>query len=420
MSILFRGEDLRLSFLSNGSNITFVSFTHWRKDKHPINKSAFTSFATGIAHRMGFNEFNVDTSRNHWYQTAEILEVIRLIKEHNPVGAKIITYGSSMGAYASINFSELLDAHRFIAISPQFSLAPHLRPDGDNRWRMESKLLNFDYDYIASGAVQNRKGYIFYDRESLDLHQALPTLNHTSAIGFHIPLSGHPCGRVLNQSYGLKQIMKEVAEETFNPVRFHAEFNANFQNSIQSLTTRSQDDSAFEQLKSAVISKSIHTKDLFFLMNEAVNSDNFQFKKLALFAVVFAEIKESDIEKIRTIKINLLRQLKLWRDAFIEIASSSHQHKGSAEEVLSQYNNLTELRLFLPLMTKLHPVSFRDASFKCVKENPERALILMQHASKMSPDNLKLKQKIEEYKALVAKKKGQHPTLELVSNRMSA
>jgi hypothetical protein len=349
---------------------------------------------------LGYNEFIVDTSANHWYQTDEIIEVIRLIKEQNPVGAKIVTYGTGMGAYASINFSKMLDAHRYIAICPQFSLHPSHRPLEDNRWWVESKLLNFNYDYIHSGMLRDRRGYIFYDKASLDVNHAVSILNNTAGIGFHVPLFGLAGGRVLDQAYGLKEIMKEVADDKFNPVKFHSDFKVGFVNAVPTLVADVETNAPFNEEPP----KMLEMNDLVSLIERAYKSDNAQYKRMALLSISLAEIKDEDVEEFRTKKIGLLLELNLQREAILEIMNSRLPRKETAELLLSQYQDLSELATLLPML-KFHPVVFRDAAFKCAKSTPERALILMKYALKLRPNNQLIKNKVIEYQKLVHKAK---------------
>lgn len=400
MAILFQGKDLRLTYLSNNSDTTFVIFNHRNGKKHPIETSEFMSFAEGTAHKMGYNEFNISTSRNHWYQTDEIIDVVRLIGDHNQLGAKIITYGSSMGAYASINFAEMLNAHRFLAFSPQYSLHPDLRPHEDTRWQLESELLEFTYDYIHAGAIQDRRGYLFYDKESPDNQHAKLILNKTSAIGFHIPLSRHGAALVLNQSYGLKTLLKEVAEESFDPAKFSRAFEEKFAQSLRYILSNHKENGNLTKLKNFVISKDISPKELRYLLTSSIRNDDIQIKKLALLAYSFSPVKLDNIGGFRALKIEILIQLNLQREAMIEILNSTTPSKEQAERLMSSYRNLSELAIVLPLLTKLEPASFRKSAEKCAKQHLGRSLVLMKYALSLRPNNPYMKKKVVEYERL--------------------
>lgn len=412
MTAIFQHDNLRLHFHSCNSDVTFVQFEDVKQSGYPIETDRFTDREPGVAFQSGYNEFIVDSSSNNWYQTDEIIEVIKLIKEHNPVGAKIITWGTGMGAYACINFAEMLDAYRYIAISPQFSLHPEHRPLEDNRWWVETKFLNFDYDYIHSGVLRNRRGYIFYDKASSDIHHVVPILNNTAGIGFSIPWFGYPCGTTLDQVYGLNAIMKEVADDEFDAVRFHSEFKTRFKNALPNLISQLDSNAAFDRSLDEEVpngdapneeaAKLLSANDWESIIETASESDDVQHKKTALLAISLAEIKDADLEDIRTRKIGLLLDLNLQREAILEIMNSEHPDKDTLERLLSQYRNLSELALLLPML-KVHPVLFRNAAFKCVSATPERALILMKHAFKLRPANQLIKNKVIEYQKLIDK-----------------
>ncbi|HBP30487.1 MAG: hypothetical protein ACTIKR_07610 [Advenella sp.] len=400
MTVIFQGTNLRLNFHPCNSDVTFVRFGDTQQNGYPIETSQFPECEPGTAYQLGYNEFIVDISGNHWYQTDEIIEVIRLIEEHNPVRAKIVTFGTGMGAYAAINFAEMLDVYRYIAICPQFSLHPSHRPLEDSRWWAESKLLNFNYDYIHSGVLRDRRGYIFYDKASLDIHHAVPILNNTAGIGFHVPLFGCAGGRVLDQAYGLTEIMREVAHDEFDPIKFHADFKVKFENAVPTLVAHLENSAAFENSLNDDTPKNLKMNDVVRMIEQAYESDNAQDKRKALLAISLAEIKDADVEDIRTKKIGLLLELNLQREAILEIINSRLPHKETAELLLSQYQDLSELAALLPML-KFHPVVFRNAAFKCVKSTPERALILMKYALKSRPNNQQIKTKVIEYQKLV-------------------
>lgn len=117
----------------------------------------------------------------------------------------------------------------------------------------------------------------------MDLHHAAPILNNTSGIGFHVPLSSHPCGKILNQAYGLKAITKEVAEDTFDPVKFHSTLKIRILDTFPYLLTHLKEEDNFDKLNRAVLTNKLNTKDLIQLLTAATDCYDIRLKKLGLF-----------------------------------------------------------------------------------------------------------------------------------------
>ena len=53
-----------------------------------------------------------------------------------PEGARVMTYGSSMGGYAALRFARALRADAILALSPQYSIDPAVVP-WEDRWRQD-------------------------------------------------------------------------------------------------------------------------------------------------------------------------------------------------------------------------------------------------------------------------------------------
>ena len=396
METIFEGRDLRLNFISSGAMTTFVNFNAWSSDKHAVNAKEFSTFAGTIAADIGFNQFNIDTNKNNWYQTDEMLEVIDLIQQHNPPGAKIITYGSSMGAYASINFAKRLNAATFIAVSPQFSINPEFMHPTDSRWRSEFELLEFQHDYIATGECQDCHGYVFYDHGNLDRHHVESILSKTAAEAIQIPYAGHPCGQLINSTYKLKRIMQEVGDGRFDLAQFHIEFNEQLKDTIQYLCATADTVESWRELQTRVLDSKLHIKELKHLFEAALKKNTPEFLKLAMVADFMQHIPPKEVETVRTFRIEVLIRLKRHRAALFEVAASSWGRSDVTTRIISSYPNITELAKLLPML-KVLPIVLRDAAIKSEKWNVKRSLVIMQRACQLRPDNLLFQKKLKQY-----------------------
>jgi dienelactone hydrolase len=96
--------------------ITFTPFSY--TGERTLAKSGF---ATSFLLRNGFDVIAIKSARNTLYQdlTPDMLDTIRLFANSLPTKyTRRVSYGMSMGGYAAIQFSKVLDIDAAFAISP--------------------------------------------------------------------------------------------------------------------------------------------------------------------------------------------------------------------------------------------------------------------------------------------------------------
>ena len=158
---LYEGTDLALDYYDGGHPVSIVTFEARDEERDSVTPRPFgEGFGLGRFAALGMNEFVVKRSRNHWYQTEEIFEVIELINRR-AVGTRVFTYGGSMGAFAAINFASKLQAEKFIALSPLYDVSMG-NEVGDVRWASDSAHIDFKYNLLKEGGCRNSDGYVFY------------------------------------------------------------------------------------------------------------------------------------------------------------------------------------------------------------------------------------------------------------------
>jgi tetratricopeptide (TPR) repeat protein len=104
----------------------------------------------GIGHgfdRLGFGEaflqaagvsaIHVLGHREDWYQYPEMTAAMAAVRQAVAGAERVMTYGSSMGAYAAIRFADAASANAVLAISPQYSISPAMAPF-ERRWIQDS------------------------------------------------------------------------------------------------------------------------------------------------------------------------------------------------------------------------------------------------------------------------------------------
>ncbi len=215
---IFRSDDLAVDFFSLGDSqnksvaFTFTAFTPSTKpDKNAL---AGVGFGGELLLRNGFDVVAFKSAKNLWYQnlSAEtIKEIERFINDSSIIYLNRVSYGSSMGAYAAIQFSRALKIDIVLALSPQFEIdQPY-----DQRWQSLAQQIDFQYRIDSNAISDTCKYFVAYDPKNEDrLHiQKLSTLiDKHHLIEIRTPYSGHPSTTYLFETGLIQNIALSVLQ----------------------------------------------------------------------------------------------------------------------------------------------------------------------------------------------------------------
>ncbi|RKD68962.1 alpha/beta hydrolase [Rhizobium sp. WW_1] len=183
-SIIFGGRFIRVHAAIADMGDVVVCFDAWHHapslDGEPFGLQYLTS--------NNINVVSVKCARNDWYQNDEILKAIEVIDAHCGSRGRI-GYGSSMGAYAALNFSRHLSFRRVVAFAPQFSMDQKKAP-WEDRWREDMKNVPFTFDEVETSSTPS--GILMLDpmnvRDRLNAEKILETHNLRLV---SLPFAGH-------------------------------------------------------------------------------------------------------------------------------------------------------------------------------------------------------------------------------------
>lgn len=212
---LFRSADLVVRrgpvFGSPACFVTFAPFTHERTLERAAFGDAF------LASR-GLDAIHVVSRTNAWFDYPEMEDALGAITAATAGYARVLTYGSSMGAYGAIRFAERLGAVAAIAISPQYGVDRTSAPF-ERRFAVD----------LPSGGRRLSPGhgsktvapYVFYDPLDLDgLHAAKIRKAYPLTRLIALPHAGHPAAPYLAETGLLTGAIVEFAEGRFDPAAF--------------------------------------------------------------------------------------------------------------------------------------------------------------------------------------------------------
>lgn len=195
--------------MDRGSSVVIVTFTYFNDQAH------VGGFGESLFAKQGISCLHFISKWNHWWQTSEMEEALKIISESKFLNDKhTIGYGSSMGGYGAIRFSPELRLNQVLAISPQYSIDPAKVPFED-RWNAYLPKISFIYDNMN---VHNKtETYILYDPFDGDKRHAelYVTLPYVSLVA--IPFGGHPVSHFLNEIGLLQPIILSLANGSAKP-----------------------------------------------------------------------------------------------------------------------------------------------------------------------------------------------------------
>jgi hypothetical protein len=135
--------------------------------------------------------------------------------------ARVVTYGSSMGAYAALRFAGVAGAHCALAMSPQFSIDPAVAPF---EYRWESAAIRFQsvWETVLPFPALD-EAYVIYDPCNLDMKHVELLAASCAFTHVRLPNAGHPVVGYLNDLGLLQKVVLAVCDGQFHPTQLVAE-----------------------------------------------------------------------------------------------------------------------------------------------------------------------------------------------------
>ncbi|ENU10668.1 hypothetical protein [Acinetobacter calcoaceticus] len=211
--IIFEDEHIRAIFLPGDSNTLVLSFGDLITRASGLSINAEKSLI-----KYQYNVIGIMPKQKSWFPQASMIELAKTISPILQGFKNIVGYGGSMGGYAAIKYSNLLNMNRVIAFVPQYSIDPdHVE---DRRYaEFFDAVANKDMQIQLQDVDAAREYVIVYDpyfsidREHyLKIKELLPSL-HT----IHLPFTGHEALSVLASS----SLLHDFIEHEFDEIYFY-------------------------------------------------------------------------------------------------------------------------------------------------------------------------------------------------------
>lgn len=220
---IIENEHVLVKYHEGSGDTLFVTFTSLNNNIGSDENN--TGFAENYLRRRNISAIHLIAKWNHWWQPAEIQAAIERVSKliKSKIYRRVVTYGSSMGAYGAALHAKSVGAHIAILIAPQFSVDP-TKPPFESRWAALARKIEFQNDRMAESLSPATKYFIVCDP------LFSPDMKHVRLFAEYIPIhlvpvafGDHWPAGVLEQSGLLGRFVVEAAADKLNVQKFVTE-----------------------------------------------------------------------------------------------------------------------------------------------------------------------------------------------------
>ena len=211
--IVFEDEHIRVIFLTGSSDTLVISFGDLISRAKGMSINAEKSLF-----KYQYNVIGIMPKQKSWFPKSSMLEMQRQIQPILVQFKQIVGYGGSMGGYAAIKYSNLLNMHKIVAFVPQYSIDPDVVHDRRYAEFFDASI--HQNMQIQADEVDSSREYIivydpYYAEDKEHFLKIQPLLPKMHVI--HLPFTGHEALSVLASS----QLLNDFVEQPFEITYFY-------------------------------------------------------------------------------------------------------------------------------------------------------------------------------------------------------
>ena len=211
--------------------VTFDSFTDHRTLDRP-------GFGEQFLRINEIDAFHVIPRENRWYDHLEMAAAMAAVHAATRGYDRVVTYGSSMGAYAAIRFAGLAGAHAILALSPQFSIHPGTVP-WERRWAAQGMRYDPHWEReLPAPAVDD--ACVVFDPTGLDAWHVAKLARFFPCQVIGMPNAGHPVTGCLAEIGLLQPLVLGICRGDLDRPRFWSTVLERLPNSSQYVATQAK------------------------------------------------------------------------------------------------------------------------------------------------------------------------------------
>ncbi|MCH7335888.1 hypothetical protein [Acinetobacter sp. NIPH 2699] len=211
--IIFEDEHIRVIFLKGSSDTLVVSFGDLISRAKGMSINAEKSLI-----KYQYNVIGIMPKQKTWFPKSSMLNMQQQIQPVLQQFKQIVGYGGSMGGYAAIKYSNLLNMQKIVAFVPQYSIDPEVVQDRRYAEFFDASL--HQEMQIQADEVDPAREYIlvydpYYAEDKEHFLKIQPLLPKMHVI--HLPFTGHEALSVLASS----ELLNDFVEKPFDIIYFY-------------------------------------------------------------------------------------------------------------------------------------------------------------------------------------------------------
>ena len=200
---MYEDDNLRVIFREGVNNnllmITFGDLGFYAHEER--------FFAQGPIEKYQLNAIGFMAKSANWYPQKSVLKAIEVLRSTIKSFNLVICFGGSMGGYAAIKYSKVLNAHRVLAYVPQWSIKPADCSSSDGRYVEHYHSDLSDMSIKESDLIDDI--YIVIDKKyELDVFHANKINSNNRCHLLNLTYSGHGATTILAGSESFIEIIK--------------------------------------------------------------------------------------------------------------------------------------------------------------------------------------------------------------------
>lgn len=195
-------------------------------------------YGEDFLYASGVSAIHVLGRGDDWYQYPDTLDAMAAVRAHVAGAERVVTYGSSMGAYAALKLADAAGAHAALALSPQYSVDPRRVPF-ETRWSADARRLDFQPD-IEARTPTRAHALVIYDAAGDDRRHIALFAREMQGDFVGLRHIHHPATTFLNETGLLGPLVLEFAAGTLDAGAFRRRADRARRDSVTCLTLLAQ------------------------------------------------------------------------------------------------------------------------------------------------------------------------------------
>ena len=314
---VFQSDEIEAAYLPGEGDFLLVTFAPM---DFKTSEDAF--WGRAFAEKLGLPALGfVSRTGTNWYPEADMIAAIKAAKKITAKYKRIVTYGSSMGAYGALKYSRRLKATACAAFGPQFSIDPD-DIDAIIYTRFYRKDVHVAMAIKEKDVCDN--AYLFYDPiNAFDRNNASAiTAKAPQTHLIPLPYAGHECIKVFAGSQAAQELFQNCLDGNTAAL------------GLQARTLRAHSSARYAGLAQALLPR---RPDLAAKVIRATPGRLDRKQRSSFFGTAATIAFQKDDLKTAEKNIRKALEIKPGRPTYLRLLASIHERRSRFSEAVETY-----------------------------------------------------------------------------------